>query len=305
MSSEFIARPGNDLLAGMNESIAAFLSSESDGPVEQACLGFHRPGVREAMFRLLSQGSRSIVILGGAGLVLPGQGATVHLPATVGQVVADNAGLDVCCALPGANPHVTAGLVMASIEHALTGQGMAPGPSREAPRIGGDTGVLVVSAPDPVKALARGGRQYACYLATAKRLSDNMQAMSTASRTAISQHLSDVAENLAGSGAFGVVRTGYLDFAAPGVEAAADELVKAGSKQIIVSGMPALLSRHPLSWADPSDIVDRLKKNCPADLVYIKSDPEACTQEIAAMLRMNVLEAAAAVRQQQSFSPFF
>ncbi len=183
MSAEPVALPGNDLLAGMNESIASFLSSESDGPVEQACLGLHRPGVREGMFRLLSRGSRSIVILGGAGLVLPGQGATVHLPSAVGQVLADNAGLNVCCALPGANPHVTAGLVMASIECALTGRGLAPGPSREAPRIGGDTGVLVVSAPDPSKAMAACGRQYASYIAAAKRLSDNMQAMSGDSPT--------------------------------------------------------------------------------------------------------------------------
>ncbi len=69
--------------------------------------------------------------------------------------------------------------------------------------------------------------------------------------------------------------------------------------------MPALLSRHPLTWADPSDVVDHLKRNCPADLIYVKPDPQTCAQEIAAMLRMNVLEAAAAARQQQSFSPFF
>jgi hypothetical protein len=96
-----------------------------------------------------------------------------------------------------------------------------------------------------------------------------------------------------------------MDFGTPDAEAAADGLVKAGAQQIIVSGMPALLSRHPLSWADPSDVIDHLKNKCPADLVYVKPDPQTCAQEIAAMLRMNVLEAAAAARQQQSFNPFF
>jgi hypothetical protein len=304
MSSELLTMPGNDLLAGLNESIASFLSSESDGPVEQACLGFHRHGVREAMFRLLARGSRSIVSLGGAGLLLPGQGAAVHLPAAVGQVVADNAGLDVCCALPRANPSVTAGLVMASIERALTGRGPAPGPSWEAPRIGGDTGVLVVSAPDPAKALAARGRQSASYIAAAKRLSDNMQAVSTDSFTGITWHMSAVAQSLTGSGAFSAVRVGYLDFSAPDAEAAADGLERAGARQIIVSGMPASLNRHPLAWADTSDVIDRLKKKCAADIIYIKPDPQTCAPEIAAMLRMNVLEAAAAARQQQGFSPF-
>jgi hypothetical protein len=305
MASEIAVMPGSDLFSSLNGSIASFLSSESDGPVEQACLGFGRPGVREAMFRLVARGSRSLVCVGGAGLVLPCQGAAVHLPEAVGQVVAENAGLDVSCARPGSNPHVAAALVMASIEGALKGCGIPPGPSWETPRIGGDTGVIVVSAPDPSKALAACSRQSASYVTAARRLSDYLLAKPTESPTRIEKFMADVAESLEASGAFCAVRTSYLDFATPVIEAAADGLVKAGARQIIAAGMPVLLGRHPFSYADPACAIDRLKKKCPADLVYVKPDPQSCAQEIAAMLHMNVLEAAVAARQQQSFSPFF
>jgi hypothetical protein len=305
MVPEIIAMQGSSIFSGLNEGIASYLSSESDGPVEQASLGFHRPGVRDAMFRLTARGSRSIVCLGGAGLVLPGQGASVYLPEAVRRVVAENAGLDVCCARPGFNPYVMTAMVMASIECALKGRGVLPGPSWEAPRIGSDTGVLVVSAPDPSRAMAACARESAGYITAVKQLSDRVKEKSTENPTTeIARFMSSVAEGLDASGAFCAVRPGYLDFAVPDLEAAADELAKAGAQQILVAGMPVLLSRHPLSWADPSDAIDHLKKKCPAQLIYVKPDPQSCAKEIAAMLRMNVLEAASFARQQGKVSPF-
>jgi hypothetical protein len=164
--------------------------------------------------------------------------------------------------------------------------------------------VIVVSAPDLSKAPAAGSRQSASYVAAAKRLSEHMRVKPVTGPTSITQFMSVVAARLEASGEFCAVRTGYLDLDAPDIGTAADRLADAGARQIIVAAMPALLSRHMLSWADPDEAVDRLKKKCSSDLLYVRPDPRSCAPEIAAMLRMHVLEAASAVRQ-QSFSPFF
>jgi hypothetical protein len=292
MLPEFTSLPVSGRMPGLNGSIASFLAAESDGPVEQAFLGFGQPGLREAIFRLVARGCHSVVCVGGAGLVLPGQGAAIHLPEAVGQVLSENAGLDVCCVRPGSNPHVTAALIMASLEGALQGRGMPPRPSWEAPRIGGDTGVIVASAPDRQENMA-----------SIKRLSDYLQAKPQVVSSNLTRFMTDVAEGLEATGAFSAVRTGFMDFAKPDVETAASQLSEAGARQIIIAGMPALLGHHMLSWAYPDDAVDRLKKSCHADLMYVKPDPQSCAQEIGAMLRMRVLEASATARR-QSLNPF-
>ena len=171
MAGELMAVPAKDELSGFSGQVASNVSSGADGPVELAFMGFRKPGIREAMYSAMSAGARSIVCVGAGGLMLPGSGATVHLPAAIGQVMTTNPGLDVFYARPGTNPHVASSLVMASVESALSGLGIAPRPSGDMPRIGGETGVIVVSSHDQMTMFEACARQSAGFLAAVKNLS--------------------------------------------------------------------------------------------------------------------------------------
>jgi sirohydrochlorin ferrochelatase len=293
MPVELMAAPVKDELSGFSGQVASNVSSGADGPVELAFIGFRKPGIREAVYRAMSAGARSVVCVGAGGLMLPGSGATVHLPAAIGQVMTTNPGLDVFYARPGTNPHVASSLVMASVESALAGLGIAPRPSGDMPRIGSETGVIVVSSHDQMTMFEACARQSAGFVAAAKNLSDYSRARSDDSGTGIDRFMSGVSACLEASGAFCGVQTGYLDFSGQGLEAAADRLMQAGAGRIIAAGMPLLMHRHSLSRADPSEALKQVKKNCPADLIYVPPDPSSLAQDVGMMLRLKVLDALA------------
>jgi hypothetical protein len=182
---------------------------------------------------------------------------------------------------------------MASVEKALKGTGIAPRPSWDMPRIGGETGVIVVSSHDQLAISEAGARQSAGFVAAVKGLSDYSRARSCDSGTEVARFMSGVSACLETSGAFCDVQAGCLDFSGQGLEAAADRLMQAGAGRIIAAGMPLLLHRHVLSWADPSEALKQVKKTCPADLIYVPPDPVSLSQEIGMMLRLNVLDALA------------
>lgn len=293
MQDESAGVRAKDELSGFSGHVATHVSSGADGPVELAFMGFRKPGIREAMYRVISAGARSIVCVGAGGLMLPGSGATVHLPAAVRQVIMMNPGLDVFYAPPGNNPHVASSLIMASVERVLNGHGIAPRPSGDMPRIGSETGVIVVSSHDQMAIFEACARQSAGFTAAVKSLSDYSRSISADSGTGVDRFMSGVSACLEASGAFCSVQAGCLDFSGQSLESAADRLVQAGAGRIIAAGMPLLMHRHALSCFDPSEAIEHLKNTCSAGLIYVPPDPVTMVQEVGMMLRLKVLDALA------------
>ncbi len=248
MAGTLEAIPVKDEISGFSSHVASFLSAGADGPVEMAFMGFRKPGIREAMYRAMSAGARSIVCVGAGGLMMPGSGATSYLPAAIEQVMATNPGLDVFYARPGMNKHMVSSIVMASVESALAGPGIAPRPSGDMPRIGGETGVIVVSSHDQLATSGASTRQSASFIAAVKGLSDYARARSDGSGTEIARFMSGISACLEASGAFCGVQAGCLDFSGQSLEAAADRLIRAGSRQDHCGG-------HASAYASPYALV--------------------------------------------------
>lgn len=293
LSGEIAAARAEDELSGFSGHVASHVSAGADGPVELAFMGFRQPGIREAMYRVLSAGARSVVCVGAGGLMLPGRGATVHLPAAVRQVIEINPGLDIFYAPPGMNPHVASSLVVASVENALNGPGIAPRPSGDMPRIRDEAGVIVVSSLEPAAIFEACARRSSDFAAAVKRLSDYCRGQPAAAGTGIGRFMAQVSACLRASGVFCGVEAGYLDFSGPGPDEAALRLVQAGARTIIAAGMPMLMHRHTLSLSDPAEALQQLKNACPADIIYIPPDPGAIAPEVGMMLRLYVLDALA------------
>lgn len=283
--------PPDDELSSFNGRIAGFFSDHSDGPAEIAYLGFRRPGIREALYRAVSAGARTIVCLGAAGLMLPGYSTSVHLPAAVKMVTADNAGLEVLYGEPGLNAHIASSLIMASVERALCGSGTPPHPSWDMPRISSDTGVLLMAAPDYPSASARSDLMAETFAINSRRLSEASKSATIECCSELTRYMALLANCLEATGAFCAVTPGYIDYASPGLEAALDHLITAGSGQVIATAMPALLHRSAFSWTDPTRAIDELKKSRDIDMIYIKPDPVYMSREIAAILQVKALEA--------------
>ncbi|OPY29001.1 MAG: sirohydrochlorin cobaltochelatase [Methanocella sp. PtaU1.Bin125] len=290
---EAAAVQAKDELSRFSGRVASHVSAGADGPVELAFMGFRKPGIREAMYRVLSAGARSIVCVGAGGLMLPGCIATVHLPAAVRQVIEINPGLDVFYAPPGTNPHLASSLVMASVENALNGPGIAPRPSGDMPRIRDETGVIVVSSLDQAAIFGACDRRSSDFAAAVKRLSDYCRGQSAVSGTGFGRFMTQVSACLRASGNFCGVEAGYLDFSGPVLDRAAQRLVQAGARTIIAAGMPTLMHRHTLSLSDPAEALKQLKNSCPADIVYVPPDSGAIEPEVGMMLRLKVLDALA------------
>jgi phosphoribosylpyrophosphate synthetase len=161
------------------------------------------------------------------------------------------------------------------------------------PRIGGDTGVIVVSSHDHMAMFEACARQSAGFVTAVKRLSEYSRARSAGSGTGINQFMSGVSTCIETSGAFCGVQAGYLDFSGQSLEAAAERLVQAGAGSIIAAGLPLLMHHHALSWSDPSEALKQLKKTCTANLIYIPPDPGTMAKAVGMMLLLKVLDALA------------
>ncbi|WP_424359615.1 sirohydrochlorin chelatase [Methanocella sp. MCL-LM] len=291
LEDSYIMAPEHDEVSGMSCRVADRLAKSTDGKVEFAYLGLRRPGIREALYRTVSAGSRTTVFVGGAGLIAPGYTSLVHLPSTLRVTTEENAGLDVIYAPPGINAGVAAELVLSSIGRALGWRSMPSQPAGETPRPREDLGIVVVSAPDPRPALSSGSQPVAGYLAAVKALSDASRASRDIPARGIQVLMSAITGYLRKSGLFSAVEAGFIDFCLPGPEEALRKLEAAGSRQIIVTTSPSLLHRHAYSWETPTQVLEKLKNTTDRNLIYLATDTAALADWVSAMLKIKVLGA--------------
>lgn len=287
----------DDRSASLSRQVASYISANL-GPdsVELAYLGFKRPDIREALYRMISNGSRVAVCAGAAGLMLPGHAAFEHVPMAIKKVTRDNAGLEVIYALPGIDYSTVANMIIRSILHAMGHTISSLRFKEEKPEVGYDTGVIVLSAPDRSMIQPESSSDImAKFLDLSFRLSEkSLKWHRTMCGSEASDFMGNVAYHLSLSGMFRNVGTGFTDFSSPGIDTAMQRLVNAGSRKIIISGLPLLLQRSAFSVVNPS--IDRLKERFPGvDMTFIEPAPTPIYRDVARIITKNVSRAASGI----------
>lgn len=282
----------SDELSLMGMHLASSLSrSIKLNHVELSYLSFKSPGIRQAIYRAASNGSHTIVCMGAAGLMVPDQGASQFIQSELKKVIWDNPALDLIYVPSGIAASDASAMIRRSVWHAFNGaSGQIDQPGRQHERE--STGVVLVCVADDAVRLSADTSAAGKFAIAASLLSERSRAfyeMGGSSNAVDFMH--DVASDIKGHG-FHAVEAGFIDFAQPTMEEAAQKLLDSGASHIIAVALPSLLHKHPFSLIGPSIAIDRLKQQMPqADLIYVKPDPYPIADSISRLLIDQVMGA--------------
>ncbi len=139
----------DDVFTAMGMDIAFHLSSRLKlSHLELSYLRLKTPGIRQAIYRTASSGSHKVICAGASGLLVPGHGTSMHLPAELKKVMRDNPALDVTLAQPGISVKEAARLVHLSLGHAFNGPAARGHYAGDQDECLDDTGVVLICAHD-------------------------------------------------------------------------------------------------------------------------------------------------------------
>jgi hypothetical protein len=275
----------------LSRSMAASMSRQVRlKGIEVSYLGSGRPDIGQAIASTAEKGSRTIVCAGAAGLMMPCHGALEHLPGELCRIRQNSPGLDIKYTGPCLDVDKVASVIQLSTEYALSGCPEAADLPGAAIRHE-DLSAVLVSAPDySMRTYDDATSEFA---RTATMLSNRSSRWHDAG---VCSETSDFMENVSAklhSMGFSAVEAGFIDFSSPGIEEAALRLLDKGAGHIVVTGVPTLLHRHPLSVINPDDAVKWLRTMIPyATISYLKPEPDFFAGLISGHMISKVLDAA-------------
>ena len=281
-------RPRNDDLTLLSHSIADSMAGCLNG-IEISYLKPGQPGILQVIASAAAKSSRTIVCAGAAGLMIPGHGTLEHVPGELRQVLHDSPALDIKYTGPWLDTDMAASIVQQSIEQSLGGYSVAAAPSCDIARHD-DLSAVLISTPDhSIRNYDGATSEFAREAAMLSNRSSRWHDAGIGSET--SDFMQKVSATLHARG-FSAVEAGFIDFATPGIDDAAMRLIDKGASHIVITGVPALLHRHPLSIISPDDAVKWLRAMIPyACISYLKPDPVFVARMLSAQMVSKVLDA--------------
>jgi len=278
----------NGDLAMFSHSIASSIAGCLNG-IEVSYPRPVRPDIGQTIASMAAKGSRAIVCMGAAGLMMPGHGTLEHVPGELRMVLQDHPSLDIRYTGPWLDANMAADIVQRSLEYALGHCPTDPASSRE---IAGsdDLSVVLVSTPDySIRTYDDARSEFARIAAMLSNRSGRWHDAGIGSETVY--FMENVSATLQARG-FSAIETGFIDFATPGIEDAALRLIDKGASHIVVTGVPALLHRHPLSIISPDEAVKWLRAMIPyASISYLKPEPVFIARMLSGHMVSTVLDA--------------
>jgi hypothetical protein len=288
-------RPPDDDLTMLSHLLASSMSSQMG--VKGLELSYLMSGghdIEHAITSACEKAPGTIVCAGAAGLMMPGHGTREQVPGELLRVQRKNPLVDIRYTGPCLDADITADIVGLSTGYSLGCYPETEATSQLASNCD-DLSVILVSAPK----WDFGENMTADFARAAAMLSSRSSRWHDAG---ICSETSDFMENVSArllSMGFSAVEAGYIDFASPGIEDAALRLIDKGASHIVVTGVPALLHRHPLSIVDPDAAVKWLRAMIPyATISYLKPEPAFIARLLSGQMVSKVLEAKPCIVQE-------
>ncbi len=278
----------NDDLGLLSHSMASSMTGCFKG-IEISYLKPGQPDIMQAITSAAAKGSQTIICAGVAGLMIPGHGTLEHVPRELLRVQHESPALDIKYTGPWLDTDMAAGIVQHSIEQAFGSCSEVAARSWDMVRHD-DLSTVLISAPDhSIRTYEDATSEFARTAAMLSNRSSRWHDAGVCSETL--DFMQEVSVKLQSRG-FSAVETGFIDFATPGIEDAALRLIDKGASHIVVTGVPALLHRHPLSIISPDGAVKWLRTMIPyARISYLKPDPVFVASMLAGHMISKVLDA--------------
>ena len=285
---EALDHPYGDDLTSLSHSMASSVASLIGlKKIKISYLRSGLPDIRRVIANASEKATGTIVCAGAAGLMMPGHNTLELFPGELDRIRQNSPASDIRYTGPCLDIDMATSIVQLSTEDALGGSPTIAAPSFD---MNGkdDLSVVLVSSPDID---IRACDEAAEFARTATMLSNRSSRWHDAGICSeTSDFMENVSARLQGLG-FSAVEAGFIDFASPGIEDAALRLIDKGASHIVVTGVPTLLHRHPLSFINPDDAVKWLRSMIPyATISYLKHEPAFIARLLSGHVASKVLE---------------